>query len=101
MKTEQQMMSRATTTVPVAEGDARGVGVEWARHWTVTRVHGIARGMLYVLEKEGLITGVSLRRKGQRHSIKLWSMPSIAGYLNALMQEQELARTKGTETDSP
>ena len=101
MKTEQQMMSRATTTVPVAEGDARGVGVEWARHWTVTRVHGIARGMLYVLEKEGLITGVSLRRKGQRHGVKLWSMPSIAGYLNALMQEQEQERNKMSNISSP
>ena len=101
MKTTKQLMTPTLTTAPVTEVDASGVEIEWARHWSVTRTHGLSRGMLYALEKEGLIKGVSLRRKGQRHGVKLWSMPSIAGYLNALMQEQEQARAKEADTASP
>lgn len=91
--------TKLMTVAPVQAGNAVGVPPEWGAHQTATAIYGLKRGMLYALEKEGLITGVSLRRKGQRHGVKLWSMPSIAGYLNALMQEQE--RNKMSNINSP
>ena len=47
---------------------------------------GIRRSLLYQLHKEGLIDGVSLRRRGAARGKRLWSCDSIRRYLASQMK---------------
>lgn len=49
---------------------------------------GLKRGMLYVLEREGLIKTVSLRRKGSARGRRLIVLASLKAYLRGLNAEQ-------------
>lgn len=53
---------------------------------------GLGRTYLYQLLEQGLIEGVSLRKRGQTKGKRLWNVDSIRSYLNAQMEEQERER---------
>jgi hypothetical protein len=48
---------------------------------------GIKRSLAYVLLADGLISGVSLRRRGQVRGKRLFDVASVRAYLNSQMQE--------------
>jgi hypothetical protein len=47
---------------------------------------GLRRSLLYQLYSEGLIDGVSLRRRGAARGKRLWSCDSIRRYLASQME---------------
>ena len=47
---------------------------------------GLKRSLLYDLFGQGLIKGVSLRRRGAIRGKRLWSVDSIRAYLNSQMK---------------
>ena len=47
---------------------------------------GLKRSLLYNLHGQGLIKGVSLRRRGAARGKRLWSVDSIRAYLNSQMK---------------
>jgi hypothetical protein len=47
---------------------------------------GLRRSLLYNLHAQGLIKGVSLRRRGALRGKRLWSIDSIRSYLASQMQ---------------
>lgn len=47
---------------------------------------GMRRSLLYQLHSEGLIDGVSLRRRGAARGKRLWSCDSIRRYLTSQME---------------
>lgn len=47
---------------------------------------GLGRSLLYQLHGEGLIDGVSLRRRGALRGKRLWSVDSIRRYLRSRME---------------
>src|SRR6188472_1737805 len=47
---------------------------------------GLKRSLLYELYGQGLIKGVSLRRRGAARGKRLWSVDSIRSYLASQMQ---------------
>jgi hypothetical protein len=47
---------------------------------------GLRRSLLYALHREGLISGVSLRRKGTVRGKRLWSCDSIREFLRRQME---------------
>jgi hypothetical protein len=47
---------------------------------------GLRRSLLYELHAEGLIQGVSLRRRGSVRGKRLWSIDSIRSYLASQME---------------
>ena len=47
---------------------------------------GLRRSLLYDLNGQGLIKGVSLRRRGAMRGKRLWSIQSIRDYLASQMQ---------------
>jgi hypothetical protein len=51
------------------------------------RIFSLKRTYLYLLEKEGLIRGVSLRRRGTGRGKRLWSIDSIRSYLASQMEK--------------
>lgn len=52
-------------------------------------LYGLGRSYLYRLHADGLILGVSLRKRGQTKGKRLWNVDSIRRYLNAAMKEGE------------
>jgi hypothetical protein len=47
---------------------------------------GLRRSLLYNLHAQGLIKGVSLRRRGAARGKRLWSIDSIRSYLESQME---------------
>jgi hypothetical protein len=47
---------------------------------------GLRRSLLYDLSAQGLIKGVSLRRRGATRGKRLWSIDSIRSYLASQME---------------
>ena len=47
---------------------------------------GIKRSLAYELHAQGLIRGVSLRRRGQVRGKRLWDCASVRAYLKAQME---------------
>ena len=47
---------------------------------------GLRRSLLYELDADGLIKGVSLRRRGAARGKRLWSIDSIRAYLASQME---------------
>jgi len=47
---------------------------------------GLRRSLLYDLHAQGLIKGVSLRRRGAARGKRLWSIDSIRSYLASQME---------------
>jgi hypothetical protein len=50
------------------------------------RVFGIKRSLAYALLSEGLIRGVSLRRRGAVRGKRLFSVDSVRAFLNSQMK---------------
>jgi hypothetical protein len=50
---------------------------------------GLRRSLLYDLYGQGLIKGVSLRRRGAARGKRLWSIDSIRSYLASQMESVE------------
>ena len=50
--------------------------------------YGLRRSLLYALHKEGLIDGVSMRRRGAAKGKRLWSCDSIRRYLASQMETE-------------
>jgi len=50
---------------------------------------GLRRSLLYELHAQGLIQGVSLRRRGAARGKRLWSIGSIRSFLAAQMEIAE------------
>jgi hypothetical protein len=49
---------------------------------------GLRRSLLYDLYAQGLIKGVSLRRRGAARGKRLWSIDSIRSYLASQMEAE-------------
>lgn len=58
---------------------------------------GLGRTYLYQLLEQGLIEGVSLRKRGAVKGKRLWSVDSIRRYLAAQMEENVKAGAGGAE----
>jgi hypothetical protein len=73
-----------TTTAPVQASPA--FEAEFCDNGGAYLRFGIRRSLLYQLHKEGLIDGVSLRRRGAARGKRLWSCDSIRRYLASQME---------------
>ena len=62
-----------------------GLDSEFCRPGDCNRLFGLKRGMVYGLEKEGLIKTVSLRRPGQIKGVKLVHVGSVRAFLHDRM----------------
>lgn len=96
------------TSVPLREAAAKAldprtlpdIHSEFCRMHDLRRLFGITRSTGYNLIAEGLITAISLRRKGQARSVRLVSVPSVRAYLNRLMEEQTTTEPQATSDKS-
>lgn len=50
---------------------------------------GLGRTYLYSLLEQGLIRGVSLRKRGQTKGKRLWDVESIRRFLNSRMEDAQ------------
>jgi hypothetical protein len=73
----------AHTTAPVQASTANDA--EWCDSPGAFYRYGLRRSLLYALHKEGVIDGVSLRRRGAARGKRLWSCDSIRRYLASQM----------------
>ena len=72
------------TTAPVQASPA--FEPEFCDNCGAYLLFGMRRSLLYQLHKEGLIDGVSLRRRGATKGKRLWSCDSIRRYLSSQME---------------
>lgn len=92
------------TSVPLHEAAAKALDPrtlpdthsEFCRMHDLRRLFGITRSTGYNLIAEGLISAISLRRKGQARSVRLVSVPSVRSYLGRLMEEQTATEPQAT-----
>jgi hypothetical protein len=92
------------TGVPLPEAAAKALDPrtlpdthsEFCRMHDLRRLFGITRSTGYNLIAAGLITAISLRRKGQARSVRLVSVPSVRAYLNRLIAEQTTPEPQAT-----
>ena len=73
-----------TTIAPVQASPA--YDAEFCNSPGATSRFGLGRSQLYQLAAEGLIEGVSLRRRGQTKGKRLWKVDSIRRFLNSRME---------------
>lgn len=85
---DQTLKNNLFTIAPVEAGDCTNILAEWGDHQAIHRIFSIKRGLLYELDRLGLVRSVSLRRPGQKFSKRLWSVQSIRDYLNSLLEAQ-------------
>jgi hypothetical protein len=72
------------TTAPVAASPANDA--EFCDSPGAFLRFGLRRSLLYDLHGQGLIQGVSLRRRGAQRGKRLWSIDSIRSYLASQME---------------
>jgi hypothetical protein len=77
------MKTTSVTTKPVTASPASDA--EFCDSPGAFQRFNLRRSHLYQLEKDGLIKGVSLRRRGAARGRRLWSIDSIRAYLNSQM----------------
>jgi hypothetical protein len=78
----------AITTVPLSEGAARPsqqLDPEFVDCDGLRQGWGIKRSLAYQLLEQGLIKGVSLRRRGAARGKRLFSVDSVRAYLRMQM----------------
>jgi hypothetical protein len=85
LKTAAEYAPGQHTTLPVSLGATNSQIPEWGRWQDVQRLFGIKRGMAYILLAEGKIKGVSLRRVGHLRGCRIFYLPSVATYLQSLL----------------
>lgn len=81
-------MPSILTAAPAELGNFKGVMPEFGRAKDVQYISGIKRGLLHLLVAEGKIKSVLIRRKGNVHGTRYYSIQSVISYLNNLMEEQ-------------
>jgi hypothetical protein len=76
-----------TTTAPVqaAPVPAAASDIEFVDSEGLEQRFSIGRSLAYELAGQGLIAGVSLRRRGQTRGKRLWNVDSVRRYLASLM----------------
>ena len=74
-----------TTTTPVHAQPIQSA--EFADCEGLQATFGIKRSLAYDLHSQGLIKGVSLRRRGQTRGKRLWDVASVRAYLASLGEE--------------
>jgi hypothetical protein len=74
-------MNTELTIVPVAISD--GASPEFVDVEGLRQRFGIRRSLAYALLKDGVIRGVSLRRRGQVRGKRLFDVQSVREYLKA------------------
>jgi len=82
----------AHTTAPLSEAVAKASQQhepEYADSPGAKALFGLGRSYLYRLHADGLIQGVSLRKRGQTKGKRLWNVDSIRRYLSAAMKGGE------------
>jgi hypothetical protein len=72
------------TVAPVIASPANGA--EFCDSPGAFILFGLRRSLLYNLHAQGLIKGVSLRRRGAARGKRLWSIDSIRSYLASQME---------------
>jgi hypothetical protein len=88
MRTINIGKQQPTTTAPLSEGAAspsQQVEPEFVDFEGLRQGFGIKRSLAYQLLSEGLIRGVSLRRRGALRGKRLFSVDSVRAYLNSQM----------------
>jgi hypothetical protein len=80
-----------TTTAPLSEAAARASrpDPEFVDFRGLEAGWGIKRSLAYQLLTEGLIKGVSLRRRGQLRGKRLFDVASVRTYLRSQMTNQQ------------
>jgi hypothetical protein len=76
------------TTAPIKAGDIPGIIPEFCRMKTATIHTGLSRSKIYQGINEGWVHSVSLRKSGQKFSVRLIHLPSLIDFLRAKMEEQ-------------
>jgi len=83
-KTDNAGGDTAKTIAPVQASPANDV--EFCDNPGAFVRFGLKRSLLYELYAQGLIKGVSLRRRGAARGKRLWSIDSIRSYLREQME---------------
>ena len=82
------MIKKEITLTPAAPGNFNGVMPEFGRARDVQYISGLKRGLLHLLVTEGKIKSVLIRRKGNVHGTRYYSIQSVLSYMHSLMNEQ-------------
>jgi hypothetical protein len=81
-------MKNEITLTTAAPGSFNGIMPEFGRAKDVQFFAGIKRGLLHLLVTEGKIKSVLIRRKGNIHGTRYYSMRSVMSYMHGLMEKQ-------------
>ena len=87
--TNNAAVGTAHTTDPLSEAVAKASQhhePEFCDSPGAKALFGLGRSYLYRLHADGLIRGVSLRKRGQTKGKRLWNVDSIRRYLGASME---------------
>jgi hypothetical protein len=76
------------TTGPIQAGEIHGTVPEFCRIKTATAHTGLSRGKIYAGINEGWVKSVSLRKPGQKFSVRLIHLPALLSHLRKLLEEQ-------------
>ena len=82
------------TTSPIQAGKTDGLVPEFGRFKTATNLTGLSRSKLYQGINEGWVRSVSMRKKGQKFSVRLIHLPSLIQVLRTKMEEQNGIETQ-------
>jgi hypothetical protein len=85
------------TLNPVEPADPSELQPEFCRMGDLRKLFGITRSMGYLLMNEGLIRTVSLRRPGQKFSVRLVHLASVREYLNSLLEKEPTTKDESDE----
>jgi hypothetical protein len=85
------------TINPIEPADPSQLYPEFCRMGDLRKLFGITRSMGYLLMNEGKIRTVSLRRPGQKFSVRLVHLASVRAYLNGLLEKQSTTKDESEE----
>jgi hypothetical protein len=77
----------------IAAGTTAHLVPEFGRTKTATHYTGLSRGKLYQGMKEGWVRSCTLRKKGQKFSVRLIHITSLLEHLRKLTADQAITRT--------
>jgi len=86
-KLGEQITEKTTASVSATPAYVAGVDPEFLDARGVRERFSIRRSLLYELHNGGHIKSVSLRRRGQSHGKRLFSVDSIRAFLRAQMEQ--------------
>jgi hypothetical protein len=82
---------------PIEPADPSQLYPEFCRMGDLRKLFGITRSMGYLLMNEGKIQTVSLRRPGQKFSVRLVHLASVRAYLNGLLEKESEMKAESDE----